>query len=89
MPTKVSPGTVHSMPADMRAAILANPKIHAAWERCTPLCRNEFICWTTSGKLTETRVQRIAVAKSKLLAGERRPCCWAGCPHREKKKNSD
>lgn len=79
---KVSSGTVHKLPADLRAAIIASPKVHTLWENITPLARNEWICWVTSGKLAETRNIRITKGISKMSDGMRRPCCWAGCTHR-------
>ena len=72
----------HTMPADLRKAIAASPKAKAVWEDITPLARNEWICWITSGAKAETRGIRIKKALSKLKSGMRRPCCWAGCPHR-------
>jgi hypothetical protein len=39
-------------------------------------------------KQKETRAKRIKVMRSKMLAGERRPCCWIGCVHRKDKKIS-
>lgn len=83
MPTKtVAGGSVHAMPRDLRAALLAAPKALAVWEDITPLARSEWICWVTSGKKAETRSIRIKKGLSKLSGGMRRPCCWAGCPHR-------
>jgi uncharacterized protein YdeI (YjbR/CyaY-like superfamily) len=82
MPTKVSEGVVHKVPADWRKAIAANPSVLKLWEEITPLARNEWICWITSGKKAETRNIRIQKGISKLKGGMRRPCCWAGCPHR-------
>ena len=75
-------GTIHPMPADWRKAIIAAPNAEAVWEDITPLARNEWICWVTSGKKAETRDIRIKKGISKLSGGMRRPCCWAGCPHR-------
>ncbi len=77
-------GTVHVLPSDLQKTLHADPKMLAAWQDITPLARNEFICWITDAKKAETRVKRIAVAKDKLHRGERRPCCWAGCIHRER-----
>jgi uncharacterized protein YdeI (YjbR/CyaY-like superfamily) len=82
---KLSSGVVHALPADLRKALVSAPKARAAWEDISPLARNEWICWVTSGKKAETRSHRIEVALSKLNGGMRRPCCWAGCPHRSKK----
>jgi uncharacterized protein YdeI (YjbR/CyaY-like superfamily) len=77
-------GAVHKMPADLRKALIAVPKALATWEDTTALARNEWICWVISGKKAETRNIRIKKALSKLSGGMRRPCCWAGCPHRSK-----
>jgi uncharacterized protein YdeI (YjbR/CyaY-like superfamily) len=79
---KIAGGTVHKMPVDLREAILSNSKVLMLWEDITPLARNEWICWVTSGKKAETRGIRIEKALSKMKGGMRRPCCWAGCPHR-------
>ena len=75
-------GTVHTMPMDLKKAITAAPKALALWADITPLARNEWICWIISGRLAETRGIRIEKAVSKMKGGMRRPCCWAGCPHR-------
>ena len=79
---KISAGAVHALPADLRKMLSAKPVIRNIWEDITPLARNEWICWVTSAKKSETRAHRIEVAQSKLSSGMRRPCCWAGCPHR-------
>ena len=79
---KLSSGVVHSLPMDLKKAIVASPKALGVWEDITPLARNEWICWVTSGKKEETRGIRIEKALSKLKSGMRRPCCWAGCTHR-------
>lgn len=85
---EIAGGTAHKMPADLKKMILSSPKTLALWQDITPLARNEWICWVTSGKLAETRVKRIQVGKSKMLASERRPCCWVGCLHRTDKAPS-
>lgn len=72
----------HQLPADLRQALASHKAAQALWEDITPLARNEWICWVISGKKAETRTIRIAKAISKLKGGMRRPCCWAGCPHR-------
>lgn len=80
----LSSGTVHALPADLKTALLASPAAQAAWEDITPLARNEWICWTISVKKPETRSQHVERVCSELIEGMRRPCCWPGCPHREK-----
>jgi len=86
MATKaISGGTVHTLPSDLKKAIQSDPKIEKLWEDITPLARNEWICWVTSGKMAETREIRIRKGLSKMRGGMRRPCCWAGCIHRKDK----
>jgi uncharacterized protein YdeI (YjbR/CyaY-like superfamily) len=75
-------GTVHELPADFREAIESNAKVESLWREITPLARNEWICWVTSGKQAATRERRIKVGIDKMQGGMRRPCCWPGCPHR-------
>lgn len=72
----------HELPTDLRKAITAIPTVKKLWEDITPLSKNEWICWVISGKKAETRNIRIEKAISKMKGGMRRPCCWAGCPHR-------
>lgn len=85
MTTKISGGTVHTMPADLRKALTTAAKVLALWEDITPLARNEFICWVENAKQIETRKRRIQRICEELLEGKRRPCCWVGCIHRPDK----
>jgi uncharacterized protein YdeI (YjbR/CyaY-like superfamily) len=78
----ISGGVVHKLPEDLRVMLVAHPKVLELWQSITPLARNEWICWITSGKKAETRNIRIAKALSKMKGGMRRPCCWVGCTHR-------
>jgi hypothetical protein len=84
----LSSGTVHTLPPDLKKALLASPKAFAAWEDITPLARNEWICWTISVKTVETRETHVKRVVSELIEGMRRPCCWIGCIHRTDKKVS-
>ncbi len=79
---KISSGTVHTIPADLKKALVSSPKVLAAWEDITPLARNEWICWVQSVKKPETRKNHVRRTREELVEGMRRPCCWAGCPHR-------
>ncbi|KND50699.1 MAG: hypothetical protein ABA06_04570 [Parcubacteria bacterium C7867-001] len=79
---KISGGSVHKLPDDIKKVLLREPKVFALWEDITPLARSEWICWMTSGAKPETRGIRIKKGMSKMRGGMRRPCCWAGCPHR-------
>ena len=73
---------MHTLPTDFKNALIKTPQALTLWKDITPLARNEWICWIISAKLQETRNRRIKVGIDKLLSGMRRPCCWAGCPHR-------
>lgn len=79
---EISGGAIHDMPPDLKKALVADPKALETWEDITPLARNEWICWIESARKTETRNRRIAWGCSNLKEGQRRPCCWPGCPHR-------
>jgi uncharacterized protein YdeI (YjbR/CyaY-like superfamily) len=78
-------GTVHKLPADLQAALVAAPAARAAWQSLTPLARNEWICWTITVKQAETRKKHIRRVITELQQGKRRPCCWIGCIHRTDK----
>lgn len=80
--TKISNGTTHKIPKDLESIIISQVKLLAMWEDITPLARNEWICWIEFAKKLETRNRRIKILNENLLAGKRRPCCWAGCIHR-------
>lgn len=88
MSKKISGGVAHSLPADLRKALGADPKALAAWEAITPLARNEWICWTISVKAPEKREEHVERVVSELKEGMRRPCCWYGCVHRKDKELS-
>ncbi len=77
-------GVVHTLPADLYAALIADATALAAWEDITPLARNEFICWVEDAKQEKTRSRRIRRTVEELDEGMRRPCCWPGCKHRER-----
>src|SRR5688572_22319821 len=83
--TKLSGGTVHKMPTDLKTALNSKSAVRLAWESLTPLARNEWICWVENAKLIETRKRRIKRSISELQLGKRRPCCWIGCIHRTDK----
>jgi hypothetical protein len=83
---EIAGGVVHELPADLRKALMANPKALAIWqEKITPLGRNEWICWVISVKKAETREDHVRRVISELIDGMRRPCCWIGCIHRTDK----
>jgi uncharacterized protein YdeI (YjbR/CyaY-like superfamily) len=70
---------VHTLPADLRKALAANPTALDAWKDITPLARNEFVCWVEDAKQATTRERRIRRTQEELEEGQRRPCCWPRC----------
>lgn len=77
-------GVVHDLPSDLRAALGTNVEVIQRWTDITPLARNEFICWVEDAKRDVTRERRIRRTLEELEQGQRRPCCWPGCGHRER-----
>ncbi|MBV9159558.1 MAG: YdeI/OmpD-associated family protein [Candidatus Kaiserbacteria bacterium] len=88
MARSIAGGVAHTLPPDLKKALIADKKALAAWEDITPLARNEWICWTISVKTEETRKDHVKRVVSELKEGMRRPCCWIGCIHRTDKKVS-
>ena len=82
MSKNISNGVVHNVPPDLKTELIAHAKSLLAWEDIKPLARNEFICWIEDAKKPETRAHRIKRTYTEIAEGKRRPCCWAGCPHR-------
>jgi uncharacterized protein YdeI (YjbR/CyaY-like superfamily) len=77
-------GVVHPLPADLLEALRADATALDAWKDITPLARNEFICWVEDAKKQATRERRIRRTREELEEGQRRPCCWPGCKHRDR-----
>lgn len=85
---KISSGTAHKVPEDLKKMLTSDSKILTLWNDLTPLARNEWICWVISVKREETREEHIKRMKEELKDGMKRPCCWYGCIHRKDKKVS-
>ncbi len=75
-------GVAHRVPQDVRTFLSTQSQVALVWNSLTPLARNEWLCWIESAKQHETRTRRMTRMKDDLRKGKRRPCCWAGCPHR-------
>lgn len=79
---KISEGTVHQLPDDLKKTLNSSKEALLAWEDITPLARNEWICWVITNKKPETRIDHLRRTREELIEGKRRPCCWMGCRHR-------
>ena len=73
-PTKEWPEP--KVPADITRGLAADPRAHKTWTDITPMARWEWVRWIRATNRVETRQRRIEVARSKLKAGMRRPCCF-------------
>jgi uncharacterized protein YdeI (YjbR/CyaY-like superfamily) len=82
MATEILQGILHEVPPDIKKALKANPGIIEHWNTLTPIQRNEWVCWITIVKKSETRLDHINRMLDELKEGKRQPCCWPGCPHR-------
>ena len=71
---------MEKMVPDLRKALEGNTKAKAKWNGLTPISRRDFISWIIQAKQDETRARRVQVSISKLLAGQRRPCCYSAIP---------
>jgi uncharacterized protein YdeI (YjbR/CyaY-like superfamily) len=85
---EISKGVAHTVPPDLKKALIADKEALAYWEDITPLARNEWICWVEAVKKRETRQEHVERVLSELKEGIRRPCCWIGCIHRTDKPMS-
>jgi len=82
--TTVATGVAHEVPEDLLLALQNDESALERWNDLTPMARNEWICWTITTKKPETRAKHIERTIIELMEGVRRPCCWAGCIHRQK-----
>ena len=81
---EISAGVVHTVPTDLQTVLISDSTLLVKWNGLTPIARDEWICWVTYVKKEETRAQHIERVCADLINGKRRPCCWPGCPHRNK-----
>ncbi|MFT4257279.1 MAG: YdeI/OmpD-associated family protein [Pseudoxanthomonas sp.] len=63
-------------PADLRAALAANPAAKATWDATTTIARIDWIHWVESAKQAKTRTSRVESACDRLAAGKKRVCCF-------------
>ncbi len=82
METEILNGILHEVPDDMQKTLSSDAKLLEKWNKLTPIQRNEWICWVTIVKKSETREDHIKRMGEELSEGKRQPCCWPGCPHR-------
>jgi uncharacterized protein YdeI (YjbR/CyaY-like superfamily) len=76
---KHPPRPAPDMPADLRAALDAEPKAAATFEAFPPSCRREYVEWVVEAKRAETRAKRIAQAVEWMAEGKRRHWKYENC----------
>ncbi len=64
------------IPADMKAALLKNPKAKELFDDITPMARWDWLRWVRAVKTEDTRKKHLEVMLDKLNKGMRRPCCF-------------
>lgn len=74
----------HRLPKYIKDKINSNDVVWDVWNSISDIAKNEWICFIDSAKKDETKQGRIDRLLNDLQKGKKRPCCWAGCPHREK-----
>ncbi|NCC71227.1 hypothetical protein EOM09_06605 [bacterium] len=79
---EIASGVVHEVPKDLEKLLISNFNLLSKWNNLTPLARNEWICWLTIVKTNKTRKEHIKGLSKEIMDGNKRPCCWPGCPHR-------
>lgn len=82
---KILSGVAHTIPSDLKKALVSDKSAFSLWQGLTPLARNEWICWVTYVKQEATRNEHVKRTVTELKEGKRRPCCWIGCIHRTDK----
>jgi uncharacterized protein YdeI (YjbR/CyaY-like superfamily) len=76
MTSDILNGILHEVPSDMQKILTADADILLKWNNLTPIQRNEWICWVTIVKKSETRVEHLNRMIEELKEGKRQPCCW-------------
>lgn len=79
---KTNKNFVHRTPTDLRSLLNKEKELLKIWNQLTPLARNEWTCYVTIVKKEATRKEHLKRFAADLRSGQRRPCCWPGCPHR-------
>ena len=75
METEILNGILHEVPNDMQKALASDKSLVEKWNKLTPIQRNEWICWVTIVKKSETREEHIRRMEEELSEGKRQPCC--------------
>lgn len=75
----------HKLNKSLKTKLTKNKELREIWNSLTDIQRNEWVCYTTNAKKSETNAERLERAEEDMLKGKKTPCCWPGCPHRRPK----
>ena len=75
---------LHSITKEIESLLNKDNQLMEKWGALSALAQNEWICYTTIPKQEETKKKRLKRLEEDILLGKKRPCCWPGCPHRNK-----
>lgn len=64
-------GILHELPDDLKKLLKSAAEITEKWNKLTPIQRNEWICWVTIVKKSETREEHIQRMLEDLAEGKR------------------
>jgi len=80
-PAKVAmtPKAEIPVPADLAAALAANPRAKATFDGFSPSCRREYLEWIVEAKREETRAKRLAQAIEWMAEGKKRHWKYESC----------
>lgn len=81
---KIEESAYHPIPDNLKEVLLSDNTLLEKWNLLTPIARNEWICWISMPKKEETKKERLRRLQEDILNDKKRPCCWPGCPHRNK-----
>ena len=68
---EIATGVVHEVPEDLEEVLLSNADLLEKWNTLTPLARNEWICWVTIVKKSETRKEHLVRLSEEIGQGKR------------------
>jgi uncharacterized protein YdeI (YjbR/CyaY-like superfamily) len=76
---KAAPKPQPETPAELEAALSANPAARATFDGFPPSCRREYVEWVAEAKRPETRDKRIAQAVEWMAEGKKRNWKYEKC----------
>ncbi len=76
---KAAPKPELETPAELDAALCANPAARATFDGFPPSCRRDYVEWVAEAKRPETRDKRVAQAVEWMAEGKKRHWKYENC----------